>query len=211
MAAGPHSGGPSQLRLFERAESKLDTSFAGLRRIELDRTSWVEHCSGWLSRNEELLEALAEHAGWEQRNRWMFTKWVVEPRLTAEYPKLSDVPVPLLQEIAALLSEHYLVSYDSAWLNLYRDHRDSTSWHADRNIKRADSIVPVLSLGDTRRFVIRPRDGGPSTVFRAEGGDLIVMGGQCQKDWVHCVPKETRRANMRISVNFGSSEQGTYR
>ena len=162
----------------------------------------------WLSRNEVLLDSLAGIDGWEQRKRWMFTQLVEEPRLTAEYPVLSRAPDPLLREIGSALSRHYGLPYDSAWMNLYRDHRDGTSWHADKP-KRAQSIVPVLSLGETRRFLIRPRDGGPSTAFIAAGGDLIVMRGRCQRDWVHCVPKEARPAGMRISVNFASSLQAT--
>jgi alkylated DNA repair dioxygenase AlkB len=194
-----------QLRLFEGAAPKFDASFGGLRRVDLDETSWVEHLPRWLSRNELLLDALAKVDGWEQRRRWMFTQEVDEPRLTAEYPVLSQAPDPLLRAIGGALSEHYQVPYDRAWMNLYRDHHDGTGWHADRP-RPASSTIPVLSLGETRRFLIRHRDGGPSTAFTAEGGDLIVMRGRCQRDWVHSVPKETKPAGMRISVNFASSQ-----
>ena len=127
-------------------------------------------------------------------------------------PVLADAPDPLLRAIGTTLSLRYGVLYDSAWLNRYRDHRDSTAWHADRG--RLDRcIVPVLSLGgETRRFAIRPQARRRQRrSFVAEGGDLFVMGGFCQRDWVHCVPKETTRAGVRISVNFGSSEQSTRR
>jgi 2OG-Fe(II) oxygenase superfamily len=197
-----------QLRLFEGDTPKFDASFADVRRVDLDETSWVEHFPRWLSRHEVLLDSLAKIDGWEQRKRWMFTQEVIEPRLTAEYPVLSQAPDPLLRAIAGALSKHYELPYDRAWMNLYRDHRDGTSWHADRP-RPADSTIPVLSLGETRRFLIRHRDGGPSTSFTAAGGDLIVMHGRCQRDWVHCVPKETRPAGMRISVNFASSLQST--
>jgi hypothetical protein len=199
---------PTQLRMWEKQELGLDRAFANTRRVDLDSSSWVEHIPGWLTRNDLLLDSLAESAGWEQRKRWMFTKLVAEPRLTAEYRILAEAPSPVLREIGQALSERFGVVYDSAWLNLYRDHRDSTAWHADRPYgKRDHCIVPVLSLGATRRFSIRHRDGGHSTTFVVEGGDLVVMGGRCQRDWVHAVPKETRPAGMRVSVNFGSSEQ----
>ena len=82
---------------------------------------------------------------------------------------------------------------------------DSTGWHADKPPSRfPTSVVPVLSLGATRRFLIRPRDGGRSQVFVVAAGDLVVMGGRCQRDWVHAVPKETSPSGVRISVNFGS-------
>jgi len=197
----------SQLRLFERAEMSIDTAFRNATRVALDATSWVEHVSGWLTRNELLLSALRDLPAWEQRERWMYTKRVDEPRMTAVYPAISDVPVAMVQAIGDALSSHYGVPYDACWMNLYRDHHDSTAWHFDRNCRADTCIVPVLSLGETRRFLIRRRDGGPSTTFRAAGGDLIVMGGHCQRDWVHSVPKETRAAGARISINFSSRTQ----
>lgn len=117
-------------------------------------------------------------AGWEQRQRWMYDRMVFEPRLTAEYPVLAKTPVSSLRAIAERLSAEYGVSYERAWLNLYRDHNDSTAWHADKHCRSAESIVSVLSLGETRRFLIRPRVGGRSMTFLAKGGDLIVIGGK---------------------------------
>lgn len=203
----------TQLRLFASSGTQptLDVSFKTARRVHLDATSWIDHVPGWLSRDDLLMETLASVAGWERRSRWMFTKRVEEPRLTAEYRQLREAPVPMLIAIGSALSKRYDAVYDSAWLNLYRNHDDSTGWHADRPAdKREQAIVPVLSLGETRRFLIRRKAGGSSTSFTAVGGDLIVMGGRCQKDWVHCVPKESRAAGMRISVNFGSGFHPTY-
>ncbi len=97
--------------------------------------------------------------------------------------------------------------YDSVWMNLYRDENDSTAWHADKPCRSEECIVPVLSLGETRRFLMRQRLGGRSTTFIVKSGDLIVMGGRCQRDWVHSVPKETSSARARISINFASTSQ----
>lgn len=93
-------------------------------------------------------------------------------------------------------------------MNLYRDHDDGTGWHADRPANRpGTAIVPVLSPGATRRFLIRPVSGGHSTVLSPAGGDLIVMGGRCQKDCRHCVPKQKTPAGPRSSLNFTSTRQ----
>src|SRR4029453_13643977 len=98
--------------------------------------------------------------------------------------------------------------YDSLWLNLYRDGNDSTGWHRDRfSCWRAFCIVPVLTLGATRRFLLKPRHGGASIPLKPRSGDLVVMGGRCQLDWVHCVPKTDETTGLRISVNFQSSAQ----
>jgi len=128
-----------------------------------------------------------------------------EPRLTAEYRSLCKVPeqAKALLDAVRTLSRHYRVAYDSLWLNLYRDGQDSTGWHRDRfSCQRAECIVPVLSLGATRRFLIKPRSGGNSIAFKPGSGDLIVMGGSCQRTWEHAVPKTTKPVGPRISIQF---------
>jgi alkylated DNA repair dioxygenase AlkB len=112
-----------------------------------------------------------------------------------------------LRAIAAALSEHYGVRYCSLWVNLYRNQHDSTAWHGD-NIGRVQpaSIVPVLTLGASRRFLIRPTHGGRTWTFRPASGDLIVMGGRAQRDWRHCVPKESMPSGARISINFAPEQ-----
>ena len=203
--AAPRLEQTPQLGLFE---GRLAGGFSHVRRHELDAWSWVEHFPGWLAAPGALFTALAELPSWQQRSRWMFTEAVMEPRLTAEVDALATSDIPGLHRVAEDISRHYGVKFDSAWMNLYRNQDDSTGWHADRPVdQRATAIVPVLSLGATRRFLVRPREGGKSTTFHVETGDLIVMGGRCQRDWLHMVPKETRRIGTRISVNFGSSEQ----
>ena len=86
----------------------------------------------WLADPDALFAALLEAAPWEQRERWMYDRMVIEPRLTAEVRSLADAPDPALVEAAASLSGTYGVRYDHFWLNLYRDGRDSTAWHRDR-------------------------------------------------------------------------------
>lgn len=170
----------------------------------LDEHSWITHVPGFLTGHHQLVEQLAGLDVWEQRQRWMFDRLVDEPRLTGEYADLSVAP-PLLVELAATLSERLEVPYDRIWMNWYRNHQDGTGWHADRPVNRAPAaIVPVLSLGAPRRFLVRPMGGGPSTVFTPAGGDLIIMQGRCQRDWQHCVPKQKTAAGARISLNFSS-------
>ncbi|HEX4831643.1 MAG TPA: alpha-ketoglutarate-dependent dioxygenase AlkB [Trebonia sp.] len=182
-----------------------DGAFATARRIQLDATSWVDHVQGWLSGDTELMAALMEQASWEQRSRWMYTRMVTEPRLTAEYPVIADAPAPVLRYLAGVLSAHYERPYARLWMNWYRDNADGTGWHADRPQSQLDeTAIPVLSLGATRRFLIRAAGGGPSTTIVTHGGDLVVMGGRCQRDYQHCVPKQKQAAGARLSLNFST-------
>jgi alkylated DNA repair dioxygenase AlkB len=191
---------------FEPTAMHTD-AFAAATDHVLDDESWITHVHGFLSGHEDLMKQLSELDGWEQRRRWMYDRVVDEPRLTREYRDLSTAP-QLLVDIANALSDHCGVRYDGLWMNWYRDHRDSTSWHADRPANEpATAVVPVLSLGAPRRFLIRSTGGGPSTTFTPLAGDVLIMRGRCQRDWRHSVPKQTRPAGARISLNFSSTQQ----
>ena len=185
-----------------------DRTFSGSQRTHLDAESWIDFVPGWLNGHEALFEQVARQAGWEHRQRRIFNQEFREPRFTAEYRDLEVAPIDALREIAAALSERYGRVYDGVWMNFYRDHRDGAGWHADRPANRPEeAVVPVLSLGAQRRFLIKPVGGGRSTVFTPHGGDLLVMGGRSQRDWRHSAPKQTRPSGPRISLNFTSSAQ----
>lgn len=197
-----------QAGLFASAgEFAVDASFSAAVRTPLDATSWVELVPGWLSGSEALFQELARGVSWKQHHRNLFGQRFLEPRLTAEYRELRDMPHPSLIAAAETLSAHYGTRYDSVWLNLYRDGRDSTGWHRDHfSCRRPECIVPVLTLGTARRFLVKPRRGGAALSFSPRSGDLVVMGGRSQQDWLHGVPKAPGAA-ARISVNFQSSAQ----
>jgi alkylated DNA repair dioxygenase AlkB len=201
-----------QASFLGEVSHKPEFDFSSARRIALDRTSWIEHIPNWLGRPAALFAELMDTAPWLQRDRWMYTRTVIEPRLTADYPDVDEVPLDALRGIAAALSQQYGVRYRSLWVNLYRDQHDSTAWHGD-NIGRlqAESIVPVLTLGASRRFLIRPAQGGRTWTFRPASGDLIVMGGRAQRDWRHCVPKESTPSAPRISINFAPEQHRVLR
>lgn len=186
----------------------IDTSFRLAKRTAIDASSWIEVVPGWMSGSQLLFGRLATAVPWQQHDRQLFDQTFREPRLTAEYRSLRQVREQTLLEAVRALSHHYGVTYDSLWLNFYRDGQDSTGWHRDRfSCRRPECIVPVLTLGATRRFLIKPRDGGASIAFKPGSGDLIVMGGRSQQDWVHSVPKDPSVVEPRISVNFQSSAQ----
>jgi len=186
----------------------LDTSFRTAKRFALDEMSWVEVVPIWLSGAHLLLQRMMTSVPWRQHDRRMFDQVFREPRLTAQFHRVCDAPEQVLAQAAHVLAKHYGVVYDSMWLNFYRNGQDSTGWHRDYfSCRRTECIVPVLTLGAQRRFLIKPRVGGRSVVFRPMSGDLIVMGGRCQKDWVHSVPKDAGVAAPRMSVNFQSSAQ----
>lgn len=181
--------------------------FDCVRRRVLDERSWLEVGRGWLPGHDALLEQLLHEAPWRQRERRMYDRDVLEPRLVAAWGPgdLGGLP-RRLQQVREALSERYGVAFDSVLVNLYRDGRDGVAWHGDTVRKRLpEAVVVTVALGERRRFLLRPGDAGPATVTLDSGeGDLVVMGGRCQHEWQHTVPKAAR-AGARMSVTMRHS------
>lgn len=194
-----------QPSLFETQDtSSVDRAFASLERIQLDPESWVDHAPGWVSGSDLLFECLVDSLDWGQRSRRMYDQEVTEPRLTALWRKSSEKTLepPILEEMRVLLSKRYDIEFDSAGFNLYRDGRDSVAWHGDRIKKGIDKpLVALVSIGEPRRFLLKPRAGGNSRTFMLGRGDLLVTGGRTQRTWLHSVPK-VAKAGPRISIAF---------
>ena len=113
-----------------------------------------------------------------------------------------DAQRNVLETARATLTRQYGRPFDSIGFNLYRDCRDSVAWHADRErYYQEDPVVAIVSTGQPRPFHVRPRGGGTSMSWHLGHGDLFVMGGSCQHDWDHCVPKVTA-AGPRLSIMF---------
>ena len=200
-----------QANLFGFNAPHPDAMFEGCVRIELDGDAWIDHATGWLGGSDTLFSELVGCAPWRQRTRHMYENVVDEPRLTAWWgAKEGDLQLPeVVIEIRELLSRRYGVIFDSVGCNLYRDGRDSVAWHGDSVRKTmAEPIVAIISLGEPRKLLLRPRGGGRSRAFHLGSGDLFVMGGTCQHTWDHCVPK-VRHAGPRMSVTFRHSEPTT--
>lgn len=139
----------------------------------------------------------------------MYDAVVDVPRLTKFYGPGELLPHPALQTCREALTRHYADElgepFVTAGLCLYRDGRDSVAWHGDRigRSREQDTMVAILSLGAARDLMLRPRAGGSASIrFAAGHGDLLVMGGSCQRTWDHCVPKSTAAVGPRISVQF---------
>ena len=186
------------------ASIDIDRSFGALERIHLDKTAWVDHAPGWVTGADRLFEEILSGREWGQRSRRMYDKRVKEPRLVAPWSLASGKPLepPILEDIRIVLSERYGREFDQVGFNLYRDGRDSVAWHGDRIRKEIqDPIVALVSVGEPRKFLLRPKEGGASKAFMLGRGDLLVTGGKTQRTWEHSVPK-VAKAGPRISLAY---------
>lgn len=192
-----------QPSLLDDGAVEYDDAFTGLRRQDLADGAWVDHRPGWCRGADGLFARLLEQTPWSGRTVHMYDRVVVEPRLTHRWHLDGDAPAPdELQGMARVLSARYRVRFSQIGVNLYRDGADSVAWHGDRVARELpEAVVALVSLGATRPFRLRPTGGGPSVLYRPGPGDLLVMGGSCQRTWQHAVPK-SRGVGPRISIQF---------
>lgn len=201
-------------------------------RTPLSRGAWVDVRPGWISGADALFERLLEAVPWRPEKRYMYDRVVDVPRLLCFCAEGEPLPDPVLDAARDALNERYAAElgepFRTAGLCLYRDGRDSVAWHGD-TIGRGsteDTMVAIVSLGTPRSLLLRPRAGGAGGGSAGRGpasgmaagrgrtsggspvrydlghGDLLVMGGSCQRTWEHAVPKTARAVGPRISVQF---------
>ena len=190
-------------------EAGLGPLGATVRRTWLSRGAWVDIRPGWVTGADALFDRVADAVPWRAERRKMYDRMVDVPRLLCFYGEGQALPDPMLTAAREALTKHYQPELGeplcTAGLCLYRDGRDSVAWHGD-TIGRGsteDTVVAIVSLGTPRTLLLRPRDGGGPVLRHDVGhGDLLVMGGSCQRTWEHAVPKSTRVTGPRISVQF---------
>ena len=195
-----------QSTLFDTAEVPTVSPLAPERRV-LTRGAWLDVQRNFLAAPDDVLAALAADVPWRAERRQMYDRVVDVPRLVHTYAVGEVLPHPVLTEAREALSAHYRPELGEPFVTAgccyYRDGRDSVAWHGDTigRGRTQDTMVAIVSLGDPRRLALRPRGGGESIAVTMGHGDLVVMGGSCQRTWEHAVPK-VASAGPRMSVQF---------
>jgi alkylated DNA repair dioxygenase AlkB len=197
-----------QASLLDAFEDPALHPLSGIRRTTLSHGAWIDVLPGWLSGADQLYEQLAAEVPWREERRQMYDRVVDVPRLLCFYDEADPLPLPILAEARDELSRHYAEElgepFTTAGLCFYRDGRDSVAWHGDRigRGSHQDTMVAILSVGDLRTLLLRPRSGGATLRHSLGHGDLIVMGGSCQRTWEHAIPKTAHAVGPRISIQF---------
>ena len=179
-----------------------------VRRTTLAHGAWLDLLPGWVRGADALFERLVGAVPWRAERRQMYDQVVDVPRLLSCYGEGQVLPDPALEQARLALDEQYRPELGeplcTAGLCLYRDGRDSVAWHGDTSGRQAsETIVAIVSLGNPRALLLRPRTGGgPALRHEVSHGDLLVMGGTCQRSWQHAIPKTTRATGPRISIQF---------
>jgi alkylated DNA repair dioxygenase AlkB len=189
-------------------EIELGELGSSVRRTTLTRGAWIDLRPGWVAGADVLFDRLAQVVPWRAERRQMYDRMVAVPRLLKFYGEEETLPDPVLGAAKEALNAHYAAElgepFRTAGLCLYRDGADSVAWHGDRigRGRSEDTMVAIISVGAPRGLLLRPRGGGPTLRHELGHGDLLVMGGSCQRTWEHAVPKTARPAGPRISIQF---------
>ncbi|WGP13317.1 alpha-ketoglutarate-dependent dioxygenase AlkB [Streptomyces sp. SH5] len=198
-----------QSSLFDQEDEVGTRPLSGLRRTDLGHGAWIDVLPQWLRGADTLFETLVRDVAWRAEQRVMYERVVAVPRLLAFFGRQDPLPHPALEAARTELGEHYAAElgepFTTAGLCFYRDGRDGVAWHGDTSGRGSseDTMVAILSLGAPRYLALRPRRPGPAPLRRRLGhGDLIVMGGSCQRTWEHAIPKTARAVGPRVSVQF---------
>ncbi len=200
---------PSMLDLMTGPSTALEPLPGHLVRHTLTAGAWVDVSPGWVRGSDPVFETLLTEVDWRAERRAMYDGVVDVPRLLRWYGRGEALPHPVLTQARDRLSAHYGPElgegFVTAGMCLYRDGRDSVAWHGDTlgRSAREDTMVAIVSFGSPRNLMLRPRAGGAETLrFPLGHGDLIVMGGSCQRTWEHAIPKTAKPVGPRVSVQF---------
>ena len=193
----------AQLSLFGRADEPaiVTGSLAAVERIVLGEGAWLDVARGWLRGEAALFELLRAQVAWRSERREMYDRTVDVPRQIAVADDAAPLH-PVLDDMRRALEAHYATRFPRLSFAYYRDGRDSVAWHGDyvaRTMREA--LVATISVGAPRRFLLRPAAGGPSRALSLGWGDLVVMGGTCQRTYRHSIPKVAHAA-PRIAIMF---------
>ena len=187
---------------------------ATVERHQLDDESWVDVTRGWMHGADELYDLLAETVPWQQGRVFKYERYVDEPRVGSWYDRDTPYPHPALTAAHRAIQHQYRVTFGGVGLAWYRDGNDSVAFHRDTDLRYCENtVIAILSLGAQRPWLLQPRGsadrfradyGGKAVDLSPAGGDLLVMGGRAQTNWLHAVPKVpgAARDKGRISAQW---------
>lgn len=195
-----------------------NTLTSGVTRWPLPPAGYALHQQRWLTTNAShcLFQHLQSEIEWQQPEISLFGRSVAIPRLQAwigdsgadyRYSGTRFQPSAWTSDLDALrsrLSQELNRPFNSVLVNLYRDGQDCMHWHADDEPELGDApCIASVSLGAIRDFRFRHRAGQQKSLTLPLGdGDLLVMGGDCQRHWQHCLPRRKRVTSARINLTF---------
>jgi alkylated DNA repair dioxygenase AlkB len=182
-----------------------------VERVRLDAGSWVDVVRGLVADAQQVHDDVLRDARWSAGRTYRYERWVEDERRSASQSGARRHPA--LAEVETWLIRRYRVRFSGVVLTEYRHGRQSLGFHRDRAMTWLDdTLVALLTLGAQRPWLLRPETGRPvidpddalrdAIDIAPASGDLLVMGGRCQKEWLHAVPSVAEAVGSRISAQW---------
>jgi alkylated DNA repair dioxygenase AlkB len=182
-----------------------------VQRVQLDQHCWVDVVRGLIPDAQQVHDDVLREASWRTGRTYRYERWVDDARRSAT--QSGPRRHPALAEAETWLVRQYRVRFSGVVLTEYRHAREGLGFHRDRAMTWLDeTLVALLTLGAQRPWLMRPDPGRPeidpddalrdAIDLAPAGGDLIVMGGRCQRTWLHAVPPVTTAVGSRISAQW---------
>ncbi|MEJ2763073.1 alpha-ketoglutarate-dependent dioxygenase AlkB [Photobacterium sp. MCCC 1A19761] len=158
-------------------------------------------------------EQLRETLDWRQEQIRIFGRNVWQPRLQAwcgeasyTYSGLTLHPAPWTPALLSIKTACEAVCdqrFNSVLANLYRDGQDSMGWHQDNEPELGPQpVIASVSLGETRRFVLKHLHSKQKITFDLTSGSLLIMAGTTQQYWTHAIPKSRQPLSARMNLTY---------
>jgi len=187
-----------------------------------EKTGWIELTDSkiywqpdFLSEelSAQLFHQLLNSLNWRQEKIQMFGRQVLQPRLQAwygtksyTYSGLTMQPEPWTEPLSFIRQACEQVSgqeFNSVLANLYRDGNDSMGWHQDNEKELGHQpVIASVSLGESRRFLLRNKLSGEKHEWQLSSGSLLIMAGNTQNHWQHSVPKTKKAKGNRTNLTY---------
>ena len=164
---------------------------------------------------DKLLETLLERNQWEREIFKIYGKSISAPRLTSWFSdpmvsyrysgkkRIGKPFTPELFQLRQILNAHLNVHFNFVLANFYRDGKDYVGWHADDEPDLGSRpLIASISLGESRRFRVRHNSRKVTESIDLVHGSLLIMRGQSQSHFKHCLAKTKRLVNSRINLTF---------
>ncbi|MCJ2377704.1 alpha-ketoglutarate-dependent dioxygenase AlkB [Vibrio sp. ZSDZ34] len=162
---------------------------------------------------QSLFLALRQDVEWRQDHIQLFGKSHPIPRLQAWYGEkpyrysnllMSPKPwLPLLLTLKQRCEQVAHSEFNSVLVNLYRDGKDSNSWHSDNEPELGEKpTIASLSLGEARTFHLKHKKTKQKITLELTPGSLLIMSDDTQRYWQHYVPKTRLVKQERINLTF---------
>ncbi|HET9238104.1 MAG TPA: alpha-ketoglutarate-dependent dioxygenase AlkB [Oligoflexus sp.] len=170
----------------------------------------------WPDALQDLAVTDVDHAiSWRQDSIRMFGRTLPLPRLTAwygdpaavyAYSGIRNEPSPWNETLLSIkdrITELTGNRYNSVLANRYADGSQSMSWHADDEAALgSEPQIASVSLGATRRFLLKHKKEERRLERELTHGSLLLMAGRLQEEWVHALPRTRKPVGLRINLTF---------